>query len=265
MAGPLVRDELWTKIEPLISERPQGGRPPVDDRSALTGIVFVLKRGIPWEMLPQEMGCGSGMTWRRRARDWQEAGVWHRLHELLLAELSASEETDWSRVGSIAARFALWGGGEETGPNPTDRRKPGSKHHLATDGNGVPLQTELLAANSHDGKPTAALIAEIPPVRGKVGHPRSRPDVAFADRAYDDDANRLLLERLGIAPDIAHRGDEHGGGRGFYRWVVARTIAWLHHFKRLRIRFDRRADIHEGFLNLGKCLVCWNVLRRDSS
>ncbi len=266
MAGPLVPDELWMKIEPLIPdrpERPHGGRPPVDDRAALTGILFVLRSGIPWEMLPQEMGCGCGMTCWRRLRDWQEAGVWDRLHEALLAELNAADKIDWSRSAVDSGTVRAVGGGEKTGPNPTDRRKPGSKHHVVTDGNGVPLQTELSAANSHDGKHMVPLIAAIPQVRGKVGHPRSRPDATYADRAYDDDANRLLLEWLGIEPFIARRGDEHGTGLGVFRWVVERTISWLHNFRRLRVRFDRRDDIHEGFLNFAKSLVCWSILNGE--
>ena len=82
MASPFVSDELWSVIEPLIPKhkpRPLGGRPPVNDRMVLTGILFVLKSGIPWEMLPQEMGCGRGMTCWRRLRDWQSAGVWEKL------------------------------------------------------------------------------------------------------------------------------------------------------------------------------------------
>src|SRR4051794_36011764 len=82
MAKELVTDELWHTIEPLLPPeppKPEGGRPRIDDRAALTGIVFVLKSGIPWEMLPKEMGCGSGMTCWRRLKEWQEAGVWERL------------------------------------------------------------------------------------------------------------------------------------------------------------------------------------------
>src|SRR5918999_1446852 len=87
MAEPLVSDTLWALIAPLLPERPprpKGGRPPVDDRKALAGILFVLKSGIPWAMLPQEMGCGCGMTCWRRLRDWQAAGGWARLHCVLL-------------------------------------------------------------------------------------------------------------------------------------------------------------------------------------
>jgi transposase len=101
MAKELVPDELWNTIEPLLPEeapKPKGGRPRVDDRSALAGIIFVLKSGIPWEMLPKEMGCGSGVTCWRRLREWQEAGVWERLHKVLLDRLGEADRIDWERA-----------------------------------------------------------------------------------------------------------------------------------------------------------------------
>ena len=107
MARPLVSDELWTVVEPLLPPKPahpKGGHPfTVSDRAALTGIIFVLKTGIPWEDLPQEMGCGSGMTCWRRLRAWQQAGVWRRLHEVLLDRLGAAGKIDWSRASADAA------------------------------------------------------------------------------------------------------------------------------------------------------------------
>ena len=97
----VVSDGLWERIEPLLPRRPRRfrypGRRPLDDRQVLSGILFVLHTGIAWEHLPQELGFGSGMTCWRRLRTWQEAGVWQRLHELLLAELHAAGELDWSR------------------------------------------------------------------------------------------------------------------------------------------------------------------------
>jgi len=153
MAKPLVSDALWKRIEPLIPKHepsPLGGRPIVEARAALTGILFVLRTGIPWEDLPMEMGCGSGMTCWRRLRDWHAAGVWDRLHEVLLAELRSADKIDWSRAIVDSSSVRAVGGGEKTGPNPTDRRKLGSKHHVVTDGQGVPLQAELSGANSHD-------------------------------------------------------------------------------------------------------------------
>jgi transposase len=101
MAKELVSDELWEVLELLLppeSPKPQGGRPRVDDRAALTGIIFVLKSGIPWEMLPQEMGCGSGVTCWRRLREWQEAGLWERLHRVLLNRLGEADQIEWERA-----------------------------------------------------------------------------------------------------------------------------------------------------------------------
>jgi transposase len=113
MAEELVSDELWGLIDPLLpppKPRPKGGRRAVPHRAALTGIVFVLKSGIPWEMLPQEMGCGCGMTCWRRLRAWQRAGVWQKLHHLLLNKLGQAEQIDWSRAAIDAASVAAPGG-----------------------------------------------------------------------------------------------------------------------------------------------------------
>jgi len=101
MAKPLVSDDLWAAVAPLLPPerpKPKGGRPRLPDRAALTGILFVLVTGTPWERLPVEMGCGSGMTCWRRLRDWQAAGVWARLHEVLLDRLQAAGRIRWDRA-----------------------------------------------------------------------------------------------------------------------------------------------------------------------
>lgn len=106
MAKPLVSDDLWAVVAsllPLEAPKPKGGRPRVPDRACLTGIIFVLQSGIPWEMLPQELGCGSGMTCWRRLRDWQAAGVWDRLHHVLLDRLGEADRIDWSRASLDSA------------------------------------------------------------------------------------------------------------------------------------------------------------------
>jgi len=133
VAKPLVSDELWDVVKPLLPKgrrrRSKRGRPPLDDRSALCGILFVLKTGIPWEYLPQEMGCGSGMSCWRKLRDWHKAGVWKRLHRLLLCKLRKAGRIDWSRalVDSASVRAvhggkkrvpALWTAGK-TAPSTT--------------------------------------------------------------------------------------------------------------------------------------------------
>ena len=123
MAKPLVDDELWQLIQPLLPPpKPRRwrypGRKPLTNRQALTGILFVLKSGIPWEMLPKEMGCGSGMSCWRRLRDWQESGVWQKLHELLLAKLRLRDRIDWSRAVVDSASIRAVGGGGKLGPIP---------------------------------------------------------------------------------------------------------------------------------------------------
>jgi transposase len=114
MAKPLVSDELWELVKPLIPKVPRRqrfpGRKRIDDRKVLTGILFVLQTGIPSEYLPQEMGCGSGVTCWCRLREWQEAGVWQRLHELPLARLNAAELIDWSRAAIDSSHVRALGG-----------------------------------------------------------------------------------------------------------------------------------------------------------
>lgn len=122
-----MTNELWEIVGPLLPpepSKPRGGRPRVPNRAALTGIVFVLKTGIPGEMLPKEMGCGSGSTCWRRLRDWQEAGVWRRLHRVLLDRLGEAEEIDWSRASLDSASVPAKRG-REGRQEPTDRGKQG--------------------------------------------------------------------------------------------------------------------------------------------
>jgi transposase len=106
MSKPLVSDELWAAIEPLLPRerpKPKGGHPRIPDRACLSGIIFVLKSGIPWKMLPTELGWGSGTTCWRRLRDWQAAGVWRRLHRTLLDWLGDADRIDWSRASLDSA------------------------------------------------------------------------------------------------------------------------------------------------------------------
>jgi transposase len=121
MAKPLVSDDLWAVVAPLLPSeppKPKGGRPRLADRAALTGIIFVLKSGIPWEMLPQELGCGSGMTCWRRLRDWHEAGVWDRLHRVLLDRLGEAGQIDWSRASLDCASVPAKRGARSSARTP---------------------------------------------------------------------------------------------------------------------------------------------------
>ena len=123
MAKPILDDALWELLEPRLPKPKQRrrrypGRKPIPHRAALTGILYVLRTGIPWEYLPQEMGCGSGMTCWRRLRDWQEAGVWERIRRTLLGELRAADQIDWSRAVVDSASLRALKGGPTRAPIP---------------------------------------------------------------------------------------------------------------------------------------------------
>src|SRR5512140_2796888 len=118
MTKPILTDELWEVIEPLLPPeppKPNGGRPRVPNRAVLTGILFVFKTGIHWDMLPPEMGCGSGITCWRRLRDWQEVGVWEKLHQVLLDRLGDAGKIDWSRAAVDSATVAAKRGAQQPG------------------------------------------------------------------------------------------------------------------------------------------------------
>ncbi len=131
-----------------------------------------------------------------------------------------------------------------------------------TEGAGIPLAATLTGCNRNDITQLLPLIDAVPPVRGRRGRPRRRPDLLYADRAYDHDRYRKAVRDKGIRPVIARRGQPHGSGLGIYRWVVERTIAWYHGMKRLRIRWERRDDIHEAFLTLASCIITYRHVRR---
>jgi len=206
-------------------------------------------------------------------------GLWLR-HELLAIPTRVAQGR---RVGAIAPRVtdALTGSrqdrfhtrdcrqlqcacgtrGGKTGPNPTDRRKAGSKHHLLSDAQGVPLSIILTEANRHASTQLLPLVDAIPPIAGRRGRPLQRPHLVPGDRAYDSQSHRDALAARGIKSQLARRYSEHGSGLGKTRWVIERTIAWLHQCRRLRVRYERRSDIHEAFLKLGCSLICWRTLR----
>ena len=127
MARPILPDELWKIIEPLLPPelpKQKGGRPRIPARACLTGILFVLRTGIPWEYLPKEMGCGSGVTCWRRLRDWQKAGVWEKIHRVLLDRLGGADKIDFSRaVADSASVRAVLGGRKRVRIPPTGLKR----------------------------------------------------------------------------------------------------------------------------------------------
>ena len=195
---------------------------------------------------------------RRLAKDWRVGSA-----ARIVARQAACDGPvrPFIRCGRFIVGTCGWGG-RKTGPNPTDRAHPDSKNHILVDSNGIPVVAILIGANANDVTQLLPRIDSIPSIRGVRGRALQKLGVVYADRGYDSKRHRRALCERGIRPVIAQRRIEHGSGLGAYRWVVERTHSWLHYFRRLGIRFDRRADIHEAFLKLGCSLVCWNIVRR---
>ena len=144
-----------------------------------------------------------------------------------------------------------------------DRGRLGSKYHLLVDRNGIPLAVQLSGANAHDSTYLERTVDAIPPIfgpRGKPGRPRFRPDKLHGDKGYDYPEKRRALRRRGITPRIARKGIESSERLGRYRWVVERSLAWLLGFRRLGVRYERRADMLQGLLHLACSLVCLRFL-----
>jgi transposase len=128
------------------------------------------------------------------------------------------------------------------------------------DRQGIPLAITLSGANVPDGKMMEATLDALEPIKRPCGRPRKRPAKLHADKAYDAAEKRQVLRQRGITPRIARRGIESSERLGRYRWVVERTHGWMNRFRRLKIRYERRADMHLAFLYLGCALICWNFM-----
>ncbi|MEU2232232.1 IS5 family transposase [Streptomyces vietnamensis] len=263
----LVPEELWVLfrrvVPPTVVIRPQGGgRRRAGDREALAAIIFVATSGCTWRQLPPVFGPAWPTVYRRFAQ-WSRDRVWARLYRVILDELGARGELDWSRcaIDSVSLRAAK---GPLTGPNPTDRGKLGSKIHLITDRNGLPLSLGISGANMHDSLGLEPLVRGIPPIRSRRGPRRRRPAKLHADKGYDYDHLRRWLRRRGIRHRIARRGVESSQRLGRHRWVVERTVSWLAGCRRLHRRYERKAEHFLAFVGVVAALIGYRRLASGS-
>jgi len=263
-----IGDDLWEALKPLLPPEPRrdhGGPSRVPHRAALSGILFILRHGLRWTDLPQELGYGSGVSCWRRLRQWQDLGIWATVHQVVLNWLGDLDAIDWSRASMDSISVRAKRGGQHTGPSPTDRGKRGSKYHFMVDRQGIPLAVQLTAANVHDSKLLQPLLDAVHPIRrpiGAPGRPRKRPTKLHADKGYDFGFTRRALRQRGIVPRIARRGVESSERLGRHRWVVERTQAWIVSFRKLAVRFDRHAASVLAFLHLACAVICLRFLHR---
>ncbi|MFJ6493589.1 IS5 family transposase [Streptomyces californicus] len=255
----LVPDELWELFQRVVPEapsRPQGGgRRRHGDREVLAAIVFVATSGCTWQQPASASFGPSGATAHRRFSEWSKARVWAKLHRLVLDELGARGELDWSRcaIDSVNMRALK---GDLTGPNPVDRGKYGSKIHLITERSRLPISVGISGANLHDSQALIPLVKGIPPIRSRRGRRRRKPDKLHADKGYDYSYLRRWLRERGITHRIAHKGVESSHRLGRHRWTVERTMAWLAGCRRLHRRYERKADHFLAFTSIA-CTLIW--------
>lgn len=260
MAAPwVVSDELWSRIELVLPVPPAGrtGPKPLSDRQVLQGILFVLFTGIGWEDLPQELGFGSDMICWRRLRNWQAVAVFDRLHEVLLAELNAAGQTDWSRACAETSHIRAKRGrrhGTEPGRPRQNRLEtpPDLRQRRYSTG---PHPHRRQPAQHH---PTAAPGRRRPASARTTGRPRRKPGVLVADRGYDYELYRDQLRQRGITPLISRKRTRDTNQS--VRWAVKQTLALRHQFRHLATRWEHRTDIHHGILTLATSLTCWRHL-----
>lgn len=260
---PEFYDLVSHQLPPEPPVGPAGGRPWVPNRVALRVIWYVLATGVRWEDVPAELGC-SGKTAHRRLRDWEERGIWDRVHADLLRLLRAADKLDPDTVIVDSVIVRAFGGGEDTGRSPVDRGKPGTKHTLMVDPHGVPLAIQTAGANASDHRQLVPILLDFPQVGGKPGRPKELPDELYADRGYDSEGARALLRWMGIEPHIAKRNTPHGSGLGKVRWVVERTISWVKGLRRMRVRYDRLGVIRDAWATLAASVICFRILTNDA-
>jgi putative transposase len=257
-----IPDELWNWIEPLVPQdkpQPQGGRPRMEARQAMTAIFYILRTGCQWKALPRALGAPS--TVYDRFREWEQADVFETLWQQGLCEYDAKKGIDWKwqSVDGCMTKAPL--GGEAVGPNPTDRAKSGTKRSLLTEGAGIPLAVAVDGANRHD-----KMLLETT-LNGQMA---DRPDPAHVlqnlclDKGYDYPDIRELAEDLGYVPHIKTRGEEIVAKKTVpkyraRRWVVERSHSWINRFRRLLIRWEKRVDRYLAFLHFACAIIVWRA------
>jgi len=260
-----VPDDMWNWIQYLFApQKPLGtpGSPVVPFRIVLNGILYVLRTGCQWKAAPRTYGSGS--TLHRRFQEWEQAGIIRAILQHMLRRYDRRRGIDWEWQAVDTKLLPAPLGGAATGPNPTDRAKCGSKRHLLIDGNGAPLGLHLSGANQHDMKGLATLLRSGLLLRRPKPTQRKRQHLCL-DKAYDYPEIDQLVASLGYVAHIKRRGqdDRPGVGEPIYpprRWKVERTISWLNNMRKLRIRWEKKAENYQALVMLASALILYRLI-----
>ena len=249
-------DALWAVVRPHLPALPapkradRPGRPRLDDRRCLEGLLFVAHAGLAWNALPRALRVGSPRTLRRRLALWQGAGCWAAVHAAILEAMDNAGRIDWTRLAMDSSTVRAVGtgadpDGQATGPSPVDRGRPGSKHVLMVAGaRALPIAATVEPANRNDKATVARLLAAVPEA---LRH-RLRGATVYADRGYDSPKVRAQVEAAGATARVARTGEAHGSGLGKIRWPVEQAHSTLHNRRSLLVRRERLKLMAEGML-----------------
>ncbi|MBC8011254.1 MAG: IS5 family transposase [Burkholderiales bacterium] len=257
-------EELWTRLEPLIpphaNPHPRGGgRPRRADRDCADGIFFVLRTGCQWEALDTTGLCPHS-TAHDRFQEWVEAGVWQKLWAALLEHYDEVRGLDWRwlSVDGSQGKAPLASVAEHGGPNPTDRGKRGVKRSVVTEAAGVPVGIVVAGANRNDHLLLAATLDAI--VVPRPAPSAEAPQGLCLDKGYDYASTREVAAARGLTLHLRTRGEEalaqreHPGGKA-RRWVVERAHSWLHRFRRILVRWEKKAVNYAAMLHLAAATI----------
>ena len=253
-----INEDAWALIEPLLPlqiAKPQGGRPPLTNYQVLGGILYRLRTGCQWKALPERFGSGSSV--HQHFQKWVKAGVFDSIFEVLLQYYDELKGIRWEWMSLDASFAKAPKGGEDTGRNPTDRGKIGTKRHVLTDERGVPVAVETSAANVNDGQRAQETVDAIPESVKKDG---GKPKNVCMDKAYDSRKIDDAMKSRGIEPHTRRRGEPPliGSFKGkARRWVVERTNSWHNRFRGILIRWERKGPNYKGLVLFASGLIAF--------
>lgn len=258
-------DDLWARVEPLLESRyPRKvmGCPRADLRAVLDGIIYRMRSGVQWAMLPRRFGAKSTVHgwFQQLAAD----GVLEEIWAQLAAECDHLGLVEWEYQSADGVMGKSRFEGDKRGRNPTDRGKMGTKKHLLVDQSGGPLSVVVAAANVNDHLLLRETIDQIvlprPSLEEVIQH-------LCLDKAYDNQPTSDLLDTAGYVPHVRRIGEEKLDSAAqrthpARRWVVERTISWLQKCRAILIRYDKKSTNYKGLVALACALLWWRRLDR---
>jgi transposase len=264
--GFRISDQLWNVLEPVLPVHVNthpfgGGRPRVPDRRCADGIFYVLRTGCQWKALDQTELC-AGSTAHDRYQEWVKAGVFLQLWRAGVEQFDELKGIDWAWLSMDGAMTKAPLGGENTGPNPTDRAKSGVKRSVVSEGQGVPVGLAVAGANRHDMKLVRKTIESL--VVERPDPSPEQPQGMCLDKAYDFQEVRDILAEFGFTAHIRSRGEEakelaQEAGKRARRWVVERTHSWMNRFRRILIRWEKKPENYLAFLHFACALIAFRA------